>query len=194
MTHSSTTLFVSSLPYTATTTDLLTHFSFIGPVRHGFIATDKETGKSKGVGYVTYSLLEDAEKAVAELDSSAFGDKGRKIRVSWANDRPAPDQRGVSSGEPKKPRRETAPTDSDPDAIRTLVLTGLPADVTKAVLWKKVRKVDDKLELKYPVEGEEGAGEFAQTIKTACPDPSPFGIPNAPWCSQSSAKVARTHV
>lgn len=83
----STTVFVSSLPYTATTTDLLTHFSFLGPVRHGFVATDKESGKSKGVGYVTYSLKEDAEKAVQELDGSAFGDKGRKIRVSWADAR-----------------------------------------------------------------------------------------------------------
>jgi len=82
---SSTTVFVSSLPYTATTTDLITHFSFLGPVRHGFVATDRESGKSKGVGYVTYSLKEDAEQAVAELDGSAFGDKGRKIRVSWAD-------------------------------------------------------------------------------------------------------------
>lgn len=78
-------MFVSSLPYTATTTDLITHFSYLGPVRHGFVTTDKETGKSKGVGYVTYSLREDAEKAVEELDGSAFGDKGRKIRVSWAD-------------------------------------------------------------------------------------------------------------
>jgi nucleolar protein 4 len=78
---------VSSLPYTATTTDLITHFSFLGPVRHGFVATDKETGKSKGVGYISYSLEEDASQAVRELDGSAFGDKGRKIRVSWANEK-----------------------------------------------------------------------------------------------------------
>ena len=83
----STTVFVSSLPYTATTTDLITHFSFLGPVRHGFVATDRESGKSKGVGYVTYSLKEDAEQAVAELNGSAFGDKGRKIRVSWADEK-----------------------------------------------------------------------------------------------------------
>lgn len=79
------TLFVSSLPYNATSTDLVTHFSFIGPIRHGFVATDKETGKSKGVGYVTYAMREDAERALAELDGGAFGDKGRKIRVSWAD-------------------------------------------------------------------------------------------------------------
>jgi nucleolar protein 4 len=83
----STTLFISSLPYTATSTDLLTHFSYLGPVRHGFIATDRETGKSKGVGYVTYSLKEDAEKAVEEFDGGEFGGAGRKIRVAWADKR-----------------------------------------------------------------------------------------------------------
>ena len=88
--YPSSTLFVSSLPYTATTTDLLTHFSFVGPVRHGFIATDKSTGKSKGIGYVTYSLREDAEKALAELDDAEFGDKGRKLRVAWADRRVCP--------------------------------------------------------------------------------------------------------
>ena len=51
------------------------------------MATDKTSGKSKGVGYVTYSLKEDAEQAVNELDGSEFGDKGRKIRVAWANER-----------------------------------------------------------------------------------------------------------
>lgn len=83
----STTIFISSLPYAATTTDLLTHFSYIGPVRHGFVATDKESGKSKGVGYVTYSLREDAERAVAELDGGELGGKGRKIRIAWADEK-----------------------------------------------------------------------------------------------------------
>lgn len=44
---------------------------------------------------------------------------------------------------------------SDPNAIRTLVLTGLPADITKAVLWKKIRKVNAESEVIFPVEGEE---------------------------------------
>jgi nucleolar protein 4 len=84
---SSTTVFVSSLPYNATTTDIITHFSFIGPVRHGFIATDKESGTSKGVGYVTYAQKEDADRAIEELDGGAFGAKGRKIRVTLADKR-----------------------------------------------------------------------------------------------------------
>ncbi|ORY21458.1 hypothetical protein BCR39DRAFT_553517 [Naematelia encephala] len=159
-----TTVFVSSLPYAATSTDLLTHFSFIGPVRHGFVATDKETGKSKGVGYVTYSLREDAERAVTELDGGDFGPKGRKIRVAWADAKP---ERGEEPIErPKKQPRITAEDTagpSDPDAIKTLVLSGLPDGLTKAVLWKRIRKVDDSAEILFPVEGEDRVAHIVFT-------------------------------
>lgn len=90
------TVFVSSLPYNATSTDLTTHFSFVGPIRHGFVAMDRESGKSKGVGYITYALPEDAERAVQELDGSAFGAKGRKIRVTMADKKPSMLERKVS--------------------------------------------------------------------------------------------------
>lgn len=48
---------------------------------------------------------------------------------------------------------------SDPNAIRTLIVTGLPNGLTKAVLWKKIRKVNPKAELEYPVEGAPDTGE-----------------------------------
>lgn len=55
---------------------------------------------------------------------------------------------------------ETAPSEpTDPNAIRTLILSGLPSDLTKAVLWKKVRKTDDRVELQYPIDGEDNVGE-----------------------------------
>jgi nucleolar protein 4 len=47
---------------------------------------------------------------------------------------------------------------TDPNAIKTLVVTGLPKDLTKNVLWKRVRKVSDKIELVFPVEGSEDTG------------------------------------
>lgn len=61
----------------------------------------------------------------------------------------------------KKPRRAAVVHNesTDPNAIRTLVLSGLPAGLTKAVLWKKVRKVDDRVDLVFPVEGVAGTGE-----------------------------------
>ncbi|KAK4684518.1 nucleolar protein 4, partial [Tremellales sp. Uapishka_1] len=167
-----TTLFISSLPYNATTTDLITHFSFIGPVRFGFIATDKDSGKSKGVGYVTYSLEEDAKRAVAELDGGEFGDKGRKIRVTMADKKPPPPPRGERAEESTRPtvtaitsistssEAPPAAINADPKAIQTLILSGLPAGITKQVLWKRVRKVNEHVELVFPIEGEEDAAHL----------------------------------
>ncbi|WVO24909.1 uncharacterized protein IAS62_006289 [Cryptococcus decagattii] len=151
-----TTLFVSSLPYTATTTDLLTHFSYIGPVRHGFVATDRESGKSKGVGYVTFSLKEDADRAIQELDGGSFGGGKRKIQVKWADERASLKDRKAEIKVSKPIPGQTDSKSTDPKAIQTLVLTGLPSDITKNVLWKKIRKVNEKAELVFPVEAEEG--------------------------------------
>jgi nucleolar protein 4 len=42
--------------------------------------------------------------------------------------------------------------------VKTLVVAGLPKDLTKNVLWKRVRKVNDAIELVFPVEGQEDTG------------------------------------
>jgi nucleolar protein 4 len=59
-----------------------------------------------------------------------------------------------------KPARVPVAGSSDPNAIKTLVVTGLPKDLTKNVLWKKVRKVSNSIELIYPVEDQEDTGEM----------------------------------
>ncbi|XP_063900775.1 RNA-binding protein 28-like isoform X3 [Zophobas morio] len=58
------TLFLKDLPKT-TSADLLEKLmSDFGPVKKCFIVTDKETGLSRGFGYVKFSLREDASKAL----------------------------------------------------------------------------------------------------------------------------------
>ncbi len=39
------------------------------------------------MGYITFTLKEDADKAVEELNNGPFGAAGRKIRVEWAGDK-----------------------------------------------------------------------------------------------------------
>ncbi|CAL1711096.1 unnamed protein product [Somion occarium] len=55
------TVFVSNLPYSVTSTDLNTLFSDLGPVRSAFVVLDQGSGSSKGVGYVSFAIREDAE-------------------------------------------------------------------------------------------------------------------------------------
>lgn len=72
---------MSNLPYTATSTDLQTLFSDIAPIKTAFVVLDKETKVSKGVGYVTFAIKEEAEKCVQDGKVIL---NGRTLRVSWA--------------------------------------------------------------------------------------------------------------
>jgi nucleolar protein 4 len=74
-------VFVSNLPYTATSIDLQTLFSDIAPIKTAFVVLDKETKISKGVGYVTFAIKEDAGKCVQDGNVML---NGRTLRVSWA--------------------------------------------------------------------------------------------------------------
>ncbi|KAJ5113524.1 hypothetical protein N7456_002058 [Penicillium angulare] len=79
------TLFVRSLPLSATTESLAEHFSQSYVIKHATVITDPQTKKSKGFGFVTFADLEDAESALKELNGSDFG--GKKIRVDYAQAR-----------------------------------------------------------------------------------------------------------
>ena len=58
---------MSNLPYTATSVDLQTLFSDIAPVRTAFVVTEHGTGVSKGVGYVSFAIKEDAQSAFDKI-------------------------------------------------------------------------------------------------------------------------------
>lgn len=78
------TLFVSNLPYTATSTDLNTLFSDIAPVRSAFVVLEHGTGTSKGVGYVSFAIPEDAKAAFDSISADGIALDGRKLRIEWA--------------------------------------------------------------------------------------------------------------
>lgn len=53
----------------------------MAPVKTAFVVLDKETKVSKGVGYVTFAMKDDAEKCVQDGKMIL---NGRTLRVSWA--------------------------------------------------------------------------------------------------------------
>ena len=75
---------MSNLPYTATSTDLNTLFSDIAPVRTAFVVLEHGTGISKGVGYVTFAIREDATMALDKISKEGITLDGRSLRVQWA--------------------------------------------------------------------------------------------------------------
>ena len=78
-------LFVGSLPWAASSDDLKTFFAQAGAVISAQVITDRDTGKSRGFGFVEMSSVEEAENAAKNLNGADFN--GRKIVVNIARPR-----------------------------------------------------------------------------------------------------------
>jgi RNA recognition motif-containing protein len=75
-------LFVGGLPYRTTGDELKDAFSQAGEVASASIVTDRETGRSRGFGFVEMANDSDAEKAISLWNGKDFG--GRTLTVSEA--------------------------------------------------------------------------------------------------------------
>ncbi|MEZ4800236.1 MAG: RNA-binding protein [Flavobacteriales bacterium] len=84
-------IFVSGLNYSLTSEELNEIFSRFGEVSSAKVILDKETGRSRGFGFVEMSSEEDGRNAVSALDQSEV--KGRKINVKQAEERPQRSER-----------------------------------------------------------------------------------------------------
>ena len=78
-------IYVGNLSFKATEDDLKAAFSRFGEVASASIIRDRETGQSKGFGFVEMTVKADAEKAIEELDGIPL--KGREIKVNEARPR-----------------------------------------------------------------------------------------------------------
>lgn len=74
------TLFVSRLPPSARSEQLEELFSQVGPVKQCFVVTEKGSKACRGFGYVTFSMLEDVQRALKEVTTF----EGCKINVTVA--------------------------------------------------------------------------------------------------------------
>lgn len=83
-------LFIGSLAYATTDDGLKAHFEQIGPVASARVITDRDSGRSKGFGFVEFENDDDNQKAIDQLNGQELD--GRAINVSLARpkeDRPA---------------------------------------------------------------------------------------------------------
>jgi len=89
-------LYVGNLPYSANQQSLEEAFSQCGTVDSANVITDRDTGQSRGFGFVEMSSDGEAQKAIQELNG--FNMDGREIRVNEAKPKAPRDNRGGGGG------------------------------------------------------------------------------------------------
>ena len=75
-------IFVRNLDFNTSEDELRTMFEAYGQVDRVSIMTDRDTGRSRGFGFVEMANAEDGEKAIAALNGSQLG--GRTLNVNEA--------------------------------------------------------------------------------------------------------------
>ncbi|PON55614.1 Splicing factor-like protein [Parasponia andersonii] len=81
---SSSKLFVGGLSYGTDDQSLRDAFSGFGDVVEARVICDRESGRSRGFGFVSFSSGDSAGSALSAMDGQAL--QGRNIRVSYANE------------------------------------------------------------------------------------------------------------
>jgi len=87
-------IFVGNLSFNTNEDELRQIFEGYGQVERVSILTDRDTGRSRGFGFVEMASDEDGEKAIAALNGSQIG--GRTINVNEA--RPKAERGGGGGG------------------------------------------------------------------------------------------------
>lgn len=82
-------LYVGNISYGTTEEDLRMLFTSHGEVSSVKIITDRDTGRSKGFGFVEMGSDEAAESAMSDLNGKEID--GRQLKVNEAKDRPRRD-------------------------------------------------------------------------------------------------------
>ncbi|XP_047311724.1 glycine-rich RNA-binding protein 2, mitochondrial-like [Impatiens glandulifera] len=83
---SSSKVFVGGLSFSTDETSLKEAFTRYGEVVEARVISDRETGRSRGFGFVTFCSAEEASASIQALDGQEL--HGRTVRVNYANDRP----------------------------------------------------------------------------------------------------------
>lgn len=83
--HTALRLYVGSLSYQTTEQELADLFGQVGQVVSATVITDRDSGRSKGFGFVEMSNDDEARKAIDQLNGTTLG--SRQIIVNEARER-----------------------------------------------------------------------------------------------------------
>ena len=85
----STKLYVGNLSFKTTSDDLREHFSQAGTVESASVIEDRETGRSRGFGFVEMSSSEEGHAAIQQFNGNDLN--GRNLTVNVAKPRESRD-------------------------------------------------------------------------------------------------------
>jgi RNA recognition motif-containing protein len=83
-------IYVGNLPFSTTSSDLETLFARFGSVESAQVITDRDTGRSRGFGFVEMGD-DDGRRAIEGLNDQDFD--GRRLKINEARPREANDRR-----------------------------------------------------------------------------------------------------
>ena len=86
-------LIVGNLNFKTTSEDLQELFGQVGEVQSASVVTDRETGRSRGFGFVEMASQEDGQRAIEQFNGKEYG--GRNLTVNEARPR---EDRGYGGG------------------------------------------------------------------------------------------------
>jgi RNA recognition motif-containing protein len=81
----STNIYVGNLAFSTDSAALKSLFTPYGEVTSAQVIDDRDTGRSRGFGFVEMASAEEAQKAISEIDGTTVD--GRQIKVNVARER-----------------------------------------------------------------------------------------------------------
>jgi len=102
-------LYVGNLPYSTSEDDLRNLFAQAGTVKSVTVIKDRETGRSKGFGFVEMATAEEAQTAISKFNASKF--QNRALTVNIARPREEQPRGGRRGGD--RPRGNDGPRDPE---------------------------------------------------------------------------------
>jgi RNA recognition motif-containing protein len=88
-------LFIGGLSWDTTDDGLRQAFASYGEITEAKVITDRDTGRSRGFGFVTFAQNEDAKSAISKMDGTSLD--GKTIKVNEAQEK-SPRSGGRSGG------------------------------------------------------------------------------------------------
>lgn len=75
-------LYVGNLSYDCSVQDLTDYFSQVGSLEDTYIVNDRNTGRSRGFAFVTFSSDEEANKAIEKFNEQEFMGRNLSVRIA----------------------------------------------------------------------------------------------------------------